>query len=103
MIGCTVSAHKGLAFGDYDSPKPVLAAVEKHKKEALKLKGFTLDIYQKTVDKPSSRRNQGGRGAGRGNQSGGGGGRPYRRSGSGVGRGERGGGGGGGGRGRGGR
>lgn len=107
VIGCTVSSHKGLAFVDYDSPKPVLAAVEKHKKEALKLKGYTLDIYQKTVDKPSSRRNQGGRGTGRGNQSGGGGGgggRPYRRSGSGVGRGERGErGGGGGGRGRGGR
>lgn len=106
VVGCTVSGHKGLAFVDYDSSKPVLAAVEKHKKEAFQLNGKTLEIYQKTHDyqKPQNRRNQGGRGAGRGGQSGGGGGgggRSYKRSGSGgAGRGDRGGGGG---RGRGGR
>jgi len=110
VIGCTVSGHKALAFVDYDSPKPVLAAVEKHKKEAFQLNGKTLEIYQKTHDyqKPQNRRNQSGRGgAGRGGQSGGGGGggaaggggRPFKRSGSGAGRGERGGGGGRGGRG----
>lgn len=121
VIGCTVSTHKALAFIDYDSSKPVLAALEKHKKEPFQLGGQTVEMYQKTHDyqKPQNRRNQGGKGnpgrgsGGGGGQSGGGGGgtggggggggggssRQYRRSGSGAGRGERGGGG----RGRGGR
>jgi hypothetical protein len=94
VVGCTVSAHKALAFVDYDSAKPVLAAVEKHKQEPMQLKGTTLEIYQKTQDyqKPQNRRSQGGRGNVRGGP---GGGRQYRRSGSGGGgRGDRGGGGG---------
>lgn len=92
VVGCTVSSHKALAFVDYDSAKPVLAAVEKHKQEPMHLKGTTLEIYQKTQDyqKPQNRRSQGGRGNVRGGP---GGGRQYRRSGSG-GRGDRGGGGG---------
>eukprot|EP00522_Entomoneis_paludosa_P009001 CAMPEP_0172455752 /NCGR_PEP_ID=MMETSP1065-20121228/12228_1 /TAXON_ID=265537 /ORGANISM="Amphiprora paludosa, Strain CCMP125" /LENGTH=499 /DNA_ID=CAMNT_0013208225 /DNA_START=255 /DNA_END=1754 /DNA_ORIENTATION=- len=101
LIGSTVFGSRSIAFMDYDSPKPVLAAVEKAKENPIQLFGRTLDIYQKTAEQQKSRRNQGGgRGyRGVGGQPGNGRGQ-YRRSGSGAGRGDRGGGGrGGGGRG----
>jgi len=54
IIGITV-AHKGLAFVDYDSTAPVLAALEKKDKFFLNKK--QLEIGQKTADR---NRNKGG-------------------------------------------
>ena len=97
--GLTVSAGRGIAFVDFNSPKPVLAAVDKVKDQPMELHGNTLEIYQKTADQQNRRRNQGGRGNYRGGGQPGNGRHQYRRSGSGSGRGgDRGGG-----RGRGGR
>mmetsp|Transcript_1586 Transcript_1586/g.4342 ORF Transcript_1586/g.4342 Transcript_1586/m.4342 type:complete len:167 (-) Transcript_1586:289-789(-) len=95
VIGLTVSGARSIAFVDFDSPKPVLAAVEKFKENPSQLNGRNLEIYQKTADQ--KRRNQGGRGGYGGGRQGNG--RQYRRSGSGAGRDRGGGGGRGGGRG----
>jgi hypothetical protein len=51
IVGLTVSGHKGIAFVDYDSTAPVLAAVEQHGKEPFQINGRELDIYQKTLEK----------------------------------------------------
>ena len=60
ILGTTVSVHKAIAFVDYDQPAPVLSVVERHQKEALRLKDRVLEIYQKTADhQQRSRRGQG--------------------------------------------
>lgn len=126
VMGLTVAGNRAIAFVDYNSPKPVLAAVEKAKEGPFELHGKPLEIYQKTADQQNRRRSHqgggggggGGRGSYRGSGGGGGGGggpagggngrHQYRRStsgsgggggGAGRGGGDRGGGGGGGGRG----
>ena len=48
--GTTVSAHKGIAFVDFSSAAPVLAAVAQHGNTPLQMKGRELDIYQKTLE-----------------------------------------------------
>lgn len=85
VIGMTVFGSRAIGFVDYDSPKPVLAAVEDHKATPKQLHGRTLDIYQKTAEQ-KNRQSRGGRGGFRGGQ--GGNSRQYRRSGSGAGRGD---------------
>lgn len=87
VVSTTVSAHKAIAFVDYDSPAPVLAIVEQHKLTAFTLKDQTLDVYQKTLEQ--QKRGGGGRG---GSYRGGGGGRNFRRGGGGRARGGGGGG-----------
>lgn len=89
IVGTTVSAHKGIAFIDFSSAAPVLAAVEQHANAPLQLKGRELDIYQKTLEQ-KGRGGGKGRGVNKGGQSNGsayrgGGGRQQK------GRGERGG------------
>ena len=110
VVGCTVSSNRGIAFVDYDSPEPVVKAVDQQLLAAFYVRERKLDIYQKTAEqRPRSTVRGGGRGDGTNqtNKSGSGGrGRDFRRKNSGGGgRGERGGGGGrsgrdGGGRGR---
>lgn len=102
IIGINVSAHKGLAFVDYDNVAPVLAIIAKDKEGPFTMGGRTLEVEQKTLDirrregrrnfrsgSPGngySRRNnnshqrhrgggRGDRGGGRGGRGGGGGGR----------------------------
>ena len=94
-VGCTVAVTRSIAFVDYNSPKPVLAALEKHKSEPMQLHGRTLDMYQKTADHRvqyrggrggGGNKEGGGRGSYRGGGQAGSNGRQYRRSGSGGGR-----------------
>lgn len=89
VTGITVSAQKAIAFVDFDSSAPVLAAVEQHGKEPFQINGRELEIYQKTFEQ---RHYRGGRLGGRGGYRGHGSGPP------GNGSSYRGGGGGGGGR-----
>lgn len=61
VIGCTVQAHRGIAFVDYDSSEPVLKAVKQsNERAAFVIRDRTLEIYQKTVEQ----RSRGGGGAG---------------------------------------
>jgi len=81
VVGTTVSVQKGIAFIDYDSPEPVLAAVKQHEAVAFSLNDRVLDVYQKTLENRSRRGNgergfrggpNGSRGGGRGRIRGGG-------------------------------
>jgi Nuclear transport factor 2 (NTF2) domain/RNA recognition motif. (a.k.a. RRM, RBD, or RNP domain) len=78
VIGCTVQAHRGIAFVDYDSPEPVLKAVAQQTDvAAFVLRDRKLEIYQKTIEQRSrGGGNSGGRVGGRGGYRGGG--RDYR-------------------------
>ena len=49
VVGITVSAHRGLAFVDYDSSTPVVAALESPDRP-FSLSGRVLDLEQKTMD-----------------------------------------------------
>jgi len=49
VVGITVSAHRGLAFVDYDSSAPVVAALESSERP-FSLYGRVLDMEQKTMD-----------------------------------------------------
>jgi hypothetical protein len=69
IVGLTVSGHKGIAFIDYDTAAPVLAAVEQHGKEPFQMNGRELDVYQKTLEKVG--RKVSGRGTFRGGPPGG--------------------------------
>ena len=84
VIGCTVSAHRALAFVDYDTAQPVVMAVQRQAEQPFVLKEKTVEVYQKTLEYPKAqaknRKEGGGRNAGRNA-------RPYRRSGSAGGRG----------------
>lgn len=73
-----VSASRGLAFVDFDSAAPVLAAVEAHNKHALELNGQKLDVYQKSQEHRNRRKPGGGnrRGQKGGGRTGGRGGGP---------------------------
>lgn len=96
IVSSTISNHRGLAFVDYDSVAPVMAAVEQHGKEPIQLNGKVLEVDQKTAEQRArkarggyrsgspnqnnnnrgggrqNKRNNGGRG-GKGNRGGGGG------------------------------
>ncbi|GAX29612.1 hypothetical protein FisN_2Hh171 [Fistulifera solaris] len=74
IVGTTVSAHKGIAFVDFSSAAPVLAAVAQHGTTPFNLKGRELDIYQKTVEQ-KGRGGSKGRGGNKGNPSNGSAGR----------------------------
>jgi Nuclear transport factor 2 (NTF2) domain/RNA recognition motif. (a.k.a. RRM, RBD, or RNP domain) len=78
VIGCTVQAHRGIAFVDFDSPEPVLKAVAQQTEVApFVLRERKLEIYQKTIEQRSrGGGNSGGRIGGRGGYRGGG--RDYR-------------------------
>jgi hypothetical protein len=60
VVGATVSNHRGLAFVDYDSVAPVLAAVAQHQKEPLQLNGRVLEVDQKTAEQRARRNMRGG-------------------------------------------
>jgi hypothetical protein len=89
IVGATVSAHRGIAFIDYDSAEPVVAAVEQQKIAPFFIRGRKLEIYQKTaeVQQRSTRKPSGGRSGGKeGGRGGKDGGRAPHRRGSGGGR-----------------
>lgn len=71
VVGITVSAHRGLAFVDYDSAAPVVAALESPDRP-FSLNGRVLDMEQKTMD-VQRRAARGGGGSGGGGAGGGGG------------------------------
>jgi hypothetical protein len=73
VVGATVSNHRGLAFVDYDSVAPVLAAVAQHQKEPLQLNGRVLEVDQKTAEQRARRNQRGGYRSGSPNNSGSGG------------------------------
>lgn len=73
VVGATVSNHRGLAFVDYDSVAPVLAAVAQHKKEPLQMNGRVLEVDQKTAEQRARRNQRGGYRSGSPNNSGSGG------------------------------
>ncbi|CAJ1934402.1 unnamed protein product [Cylindrotheca closterium] len=50
IVSSTISSHRGLAFVDYDSVAPVMAAVEQHGKEPIQLNGKVLEVDQKTAE-----------------------------------------------------
>ena len=50
IVGITVSAHRGIAFMDYDNVNPVLKAVTEHKNEKMMLQGRALEFGQKTAE-----------------------------------------------------
>jgi Nuclear transport factor 2 (NTF2) domain/RNA recognition motif. (a.k.a. RRM, RBD, or RNP domain) len=83
-VGCTVHGHRGIAFVDYDTPEPVVKAVQ-HQTESgpFMIRELKLDVYQKIfVDKGQPhQRGMGGRSSYRGGAGGrypgGGGGREY--------------------------
>ena len=84
----TVSTNRAIAFVDYDSPAPVLAAIEQGQKEPFRLKDRVLEIYQKTVEQRARRSSgSGGRSGQRGGANGSssfrGGGRQQHRRGAG--------------------
>lgn len=90
IVSSTISSHRGLAFVDYDSVAPVMAAVEQHGKEPIQLNGRVLEVDQKTAEQRARKARGGGYGSGSPNQNirGGGGGRQSKRDkGSGGGRG----------------
>ena len=69
IIGISVQGHRGIAFVDYDSPNPVLAAVKQHEKEPFVIHDKKLDVYQKTLEQKA--RKSAGRGRGRSSRRGG--------------------------------
>jgi len=96
IVSSTISSHRGLAFVDYDSVAPVMAAVEQHGKEPIQLNGKVLEVDQKTAEQ-RARKARGGYRSGSPNQNNNnrGGGRQNKRNNSGRGgKGNRGGGGG---------
>jgi len=94
IVSSTISSHRGLAFVDYDSVAPVMAAVEQHKKEPFQLNGKVLEVDQKTAEQ-RARKSRGGYRSGSPNQNnnnnnrGSGGGRQNKRN-NGGGRGNKG-------------
>eukprot|EP00980_Cylindrotheca_fusiformis_P023450 scaffold10490_cov129-Cylindrotheca_fusiformis.AAC.6 len=83
IVSSTISSHRGLAFVDYDSVAPVLAAVEQHGKEPLQLNGRVLEVDQKTAEQKARKARGGGYRSGSPNQNNrGGGGRQNKNKGS---------------------
>jgi hypothetical protein len=60
IVSSTISSHRGLAFVDYDSGAPVLAAVEQHGKEPIQLNGRVLEVDQKTAEQRARKARGGG-------------------------------------------
>merc|ERR1711935_996334 len=47
IVSSTISSHRGLAFVDYDSLAPVMAAVQQHKTEPFQLNGKVLEVTKR--------------------------------------------------------
>lgn len=60
IVSSTISSHRGLAFVDYDSVAPVMAAVEQHGKEPIQLNGRVLEVDQKTAEQRARKMRGGG-------------------------------------------
>ena len=60
IVGTTVANHRGLAFVDYDSDAPVLAALKVHQREPMKLNGRVLEVDQKSLEQRNRRNMRGG-------------------------------------------
>lgn len=81
IVSSTISSHRGLAFVDYDSVAPVMAAVKQHGKEPIQLNGRVLEVDQKTAEQRARKARGGGYRSGSPNQNNrsGGGGRQNKR------------------------
>ena len=64
IVSSTISSHRGLAFVDFNSVAPVLAAVEQHRKEPIQLNGKVLEVDQKTAEQRARKARGGGGGGG---------------------------------------
>ena len=79
IVGSNLNIHRGLAFIDYDSDAPVLAALKKHTETPFQWNGKILEIDQKSQENRGRRTTTNG-GGHRSSGGGGGGGRDqYRR------------------------
>ncbi|VEU36049.1 unnamed protein product [Pseudo-nitzschia multistriata] len=56
IVGTNVNYHRNLAFVDYDSVAPVLAALKKHKETPFEWNGRVLDVDQKTQEQRARRK-----------------------------------------------
>ena len=74
IVSSTISSNRGLAFVDFDSVAPVLAAVEQHAKDPIQLNGRVLEVDQKTAEQRARKARGGGGRSGSPNQNKGGGG-----------------------------
>ncbi len=81
FVGCTVHGTRGIAFVDYDTPEPVVKAVQQHAEVKFTIRGRELDVYQKIFVEKSQHRGGGGRFQGNSNSNG----RDFYRSGGGGG------------------
>ena len=81
FVGCTVHNTRGIAFVDYDSPEPVVKAVQQHAEAKFTIRGRELDVYQKIYVEKSQHRGGGNRFQGNSNNNG----RDFYRSGGGGG------------------
>lgn len=55
IVGTNINHHRSLAFVDYDSVGPVLAALKKHNEKPLEMNGKVLEIDQKTLEQRARR------------------------------------------------
>jgi hypothetical protein len=81
ILGTNLNHHRGLAFVDFDSVAPVMAALQQHSETPFEWNGKTLEVDQKTAEQRSRKNN--------GFRNGGGGGRDQFRRGGGGDRGGR--------------
>mmetsp|Transcript_4788 Transcript_4788/g.11675 ORF Transcript_4788/g.11675 Transcript_4788/m.11675 type:complete len:606 (+) Transcript_4788:206-2023(+) len=56
IVGTNVNHHRNLAFVDYDSVAPVLAALKKHKETPFEWNGKVLEVDQKTLEQRARRK-----------------------------------------------
>merc|ERR1712003_142962 len=59
IVGTNLNHHRLLAFVDYDSVAPVMAALKKHKETPFEWNGKVLEVDQKTMEQ-KARRNKAG-------------------------------------------
>ena len=65
IVSSTISGNRGIAFVDFDSVGPVMAAVKEHAKDPIQLNGRVLEVDQKTAEQ-RARKARGGAGNGGG-------------------------------------
>lgn len=56
IVGTNINHHRSLAFVDYDSVGPVLAALKKHNEKPLEMNGKVLEVDQKTLEQRARRK-----------------------------------------------
>jgi len=81
IVGTNLNHHRLLAFVDYDSVAPVMAALKKHKETPFEFNGKVLEVDQKTLEQRARRKAGGNNNSNHSNSNG------YRNANAGAGRG----------------